>query len=83
MSRYTSRANNSHGELDDLPGHLTEHEVRAAAEDAETLLDAQNLLRMGRTRTRRIFKRRGLLDEVRKADAATFHELRERQGGEG
>lgn len=66
----------------DLPSHLTESDVRTAAAEADTLLDAQMLLRVGRSRTRKLLKSRGLLDDVRQAGPETLGRVRRRMGGD-
>lgn len=65
-----------------LPNHLTEADVRAAATEAGTLLDAQRLLRLDRGRTKRLLRDRGLLEDVQRADPEFVEELRNQEGRE-
>lgn len=52
----------------DLPSHLTESDVEAAVEEADTLLDVQRILRVtDRKQCRQILKERGLEGEVAQA----------------
>lgn len=60
----------------DLPRHLTVDDVRGAASEADTLLDAQNLMRVGRTEARRVLREHGLLDDVVAAGPETVGQVR-------
>lgn len=60
----------------DLPSHLSERDVRAAANEARTFLEAQDLLRVSRTDARRLLRDRDLFDRVTTAGPESVGTIR-------